>query len=676
MTHAPATATIVQRARGLLFLCCVWAFAAGAQPSLTVPPRVAPGKYPVACSNVAQDFARLLPGEDVQDYWEGVARADGTPRYVTSLLSEPAAAVNALVRVPANADLYGSFAGTTMPYVIIVCYPTAADNSRPDYPLPNGKSVPKMQRGGDAPWWPDPVTRFPILLFSHGYLGSPISNDYIDAVALLASYGYVVVAPLHGDGRFGSLKLEDLGDITYVALHLLDFLAMQAVRPLSLSVALDVILSDPRWANHVMAAEIGGFGASLGGQSFLLMAGAGLTTSLGLAWTKVETDARIKAAVGYVPYMGVPLFPAFGRDQRSLNDVTLPYLAIAGTADTTAPIFMTAQAVNALAGPRELVALTGVPHRFDAASAPDIFTWALTFLDAEIRGDPDARAQLAQMAHVAGGGDDNVLIPLNIPAAVNYGGLWWSSPAGSESGWGINLQHEDNIIFLTWFTYDVNGKPWWLAMTANLMSDGTYRGTLYETRGPPFSASSFDPAAVVAMPVGSGTLSFSDSDEGVFAYTIGSVSQMKPITREVFGRIPWCAFGTSFDPARATNYQGLWWNAPPGSEAGWGINLAHEGDIIFATWFTYDMAGVPLWLVATMPVDASGTYTGTLYRLTGPPYSAVPFDSTLVKVFSVGTARLTFASGVQALFEYTVDGLSQSKTITREVLRAPGTLCQ
>ena len=213
MTHGPAIATTAQRTRGLLFLCCLWAFAAGAQPSLTVPPRVAPGKYPVACSNVAQDFARLLPGEDVQDYWEGVSRADGTPRYITSLLSEPAAAVNALVRVPADTDLYGSFAGTTMPYVMIVCYPTAADNSRPDYPLPNGKSVPKMQRGGDAPWWPDAVTRFPILLFSHGYLGSPISNDYIDAVALLASYGYVVVAPLHGDGRFGSLKLEDLGDI-------------------------------------------------------------------------------------------------------------------------------------------------------------------------------------------------------------------------------------------------------------------------------------------------------------------------------------------------------------------------------------------------------------------------------------------------------------------------------
>ena len=38
----------------------------------------------------------------------------------------------------------------------------------------------------------------------------------------------------------------------------------------------------------------------------------------------------------------------------------------------------------------------------------------------------------------------------------------------------------------------------------------------------------------------------------------------------------------------APNYQGLWWNAPPNSESGWGINLTHQGDVIFATWFTYD----------------------------------------------------------------------------------------
>ena len=102
----------------------------------------------------------------------------------------------------------------------------------------------------------------------------------------------------------------------------------------------------------------------------------------------------------------------------------------------------------------------------------------------------------------------------------------------------------------------------------------------------------------------------------------------------------------------------------------------NEGDIIFAAWFTYNTDHTPLWLVATMPLDATGSFTGTLYRLSGPPYSAMPWDPANVKVTAVGDARLTFASGTQALFAYTVDGVSQGKTITREFLRSPGTYCQ
>ncbi len=68
-----------------------------------------------------------------------------------------------------------------------------------------------------------------------------------------------------------------------------------------------------------------------------------------------------------------------------------------------------------LAGVRELVALNGVTHKFDVASTNDIFTWALTFLDAEVRGTSATRSVLSTMGSVAGGGDDHVLIPYNGP---------------------------------------------------------------------------------------------------------------------------------------------------------------------------------------------------------------------------------------------------------------------
>ena len=125
--------------------------------------------------------------------------------------------------------------------------------------------------------------------------------------------------------------------------------------------------------------------------------------------------------------------------------------------------------------------------------------------------------------------------------------------------------------------------------------------------------------------------------------------------------------------AAEPNHQGLWWNA---QESGWGINLAHQDDTIFATWFTYDTDGTPMWLSATAPKIATNTYGGTLYRSTGPAFSAVPFLPANVVLTPVGTLTLTFADGNTATFAYTVNGVSQTKTITRQVFRTPGTVCQ
>ena len=261
-------------------------------------------------------------------------------------------------------------------------------------------------------------------------------------------------------------------------------------------------------------------------------------------------------------------------------------------------------------------------------------------------------------------------------AIPNYEGLWWRSPAGSESGWGINLAHQNDVIFATWFTYDAAGKAWWLSMTANATTSNIYSGTLYQTHGPAFSAVPFSPAAVTATPVGTGTLTFSDNSNGSFSYTVNGIQQTKPITRQVFGLLPSCTFGSATPLAQATNYQDLWWAAPAGAESGWGVNFTQQGDTIFATWFTYDTDGSPLWLSATANRSSAGVFTGTLYRTTGPAFNALPFSPSQVVATPVGTLTLSFASGDTATFAYVVNGVSQSKTITRQVFRTPGTLCQ
>ena len=387
-----------------------------AQQPLVVPP-IGPGQHPVACSNVEQDFTRVAPGVPVEAYWDGVSTG-GTTRYVTDLLVDPAHAFVVQRVLPNDSGLFGPYAGATVTYANLVCYPTDAANPRADYLLPTGDVVPRMQRGAEPPIFPSGAARFPVLLFSHGLSGSPLSGDYVEAMKFLAGHGYVVVAPFHGDLRFADLDLDGFEDAFYALLNYKTFVAMQAVRPLSLSSALDAVLDHPDFRDHVDATNVAGFGASLGGESLLLMAGAALTTTLGQSSARVTLDPRLKAAVGYVPYFGVDAYPAFGRDLMGLDDVRLPFLALSGTADTTAPLSVVERGMRRLADTRQLVALTDLEHRFDARYAGEIFTWSLAFISGQLSGDAVARATSARMTAVAGGMEDVQKIDYMAPSPL------------------------------------------------------------------------------------------------------------------------------------------------------------------------------------------------------------------------------------------------------------------
>jgi predicted dienelactone hydrolase len=377
-----------------------------------------PGPYPVACSNVAQDFTGLAQSaEQAQATWEGRPAPDGTSRYATDLLTDPVNTLAVTVNAPNDAALFGSFAGKPVRFVVLACYPTTADNTRSNFALPTGKVVPRMQTGAQPPLFADASTRYPVLAFSHGLAGSPLSGDYFVVLSWLASFGYVVVAPFHGDPRFTNLQIADFGDALTVLSHLSDAVAMQALRPLSVSASLDLVLAHPQWRDHLDAAQIGGFGTSIGGETMMLMGGAALTTTPGLASSSVGVDPRIKAAVGYVPYFGQPLLPAFGRDQHGLDSVTLPYLAISGTADKIAPLLVTQQGMTRLQGTRELVTLAGGDHELNASSDTDVLTWSVTFFDALVRKLPAARTTLTNMTRVDGGANDRLVMPLSGPLA-------------------------------------------------------------------------------------------------------------------------------------------------------------------------------------------------------------------------------------------------------------------
>jgi hypothetical protein len=260
------------------------------------------------------------------------------------------------------------------------------------------------------------------------------------------------------------------------------------------------------------------------------------------------------------------------------------------------------------------------------------------------------------------------------PPPFNVQGLWWRA---SESGWGVNLAHQGDKVFATWFTYDGAGNGLWL-----VMSDGerqgagnTYTGGLYRTSGPAFSGA-FDPARVAYTQVGTATFSFADADNGTMTATVNGATVSKPITRLVFSSpVPTCSAGAV--AGAQPNYQDLWWKSPAASESGWGVNIAHQGDTLFATWYTYGADGQPLWLSASNVVrTGNGTYSGALTRSWGPPFNASPWDPSKVTRMPAGNIAFSFSDANNGTMTYTLDGVTQAKTITRLVFSSPPTVCR
>jgi hypothetical protein len=108
------------------------------------------------------------------------------------------------------------------------------------------------------------------------------------------------------------------------------------------------------------------------------------------------------------------------------------------------------------------------------------------------------------------------------------------------------------------------------------------------------------------------------------------------------------------------------------------VNVAHQDNTIFATLFTYDASGKELWLVMSAGIkQADGSYLGDLYRTSGPAFNAQPFAPiTSANITKVGTMQFLFSNGAIGTLNYSVNGVSVSKTITRQEFSTPLPACQ
>lgn len=117
-------------------------------------------------------------------------------------------------------------------------------------------------------------------------------------------------------------------------------------------------------------------------------------------------------------------------------------------------------------------------------------------------------------------------------AGTVFTDLWWN-PA--ESGWGVTVDHQGEVMFLTFFVHRPDGSPYWVVGTLNHVEVSApnivFEGELYEARGPWFGGP-FDSRVVSERIVGKATFTASERNAATLAYEIDGVVVTKSMQRQ------------------------------------------------------------------------------------------------------------------------------------------------
>ena len=119
--------------------------------------------------------------------------------------------------------------------------------------------------------------------------------------------------------------------------------------------------------------------------------------------------------------------------------------------------------------------------------------------------------------------------------STDFTDLWFNP---SEEGWGVNVVHQRDILFVTMFVYGPDNKPtWYVGSDVRLSSinEGvlTYSGTLYKTSGPYFGGP-FNENNVANTNVGSITFTASQINSATLSYLAEGVAVTKSIQRQTW----------------------------------------------------------------------------------------------------------------------------------------------
>jgi hypothetical protein len=263
---------------------------------------------------------------------------------------------------------------------------------------------------------------------------------------------------------------------------------------------------------------------------------------------------------------------------------------------------------------------------------------------------------VAQFGQLPEGGARQAALDVSSTAVVplDYTDLWWGGT--SQNGWGISIAQHGGVQFNVLYTYDAEGKPLWYVMPGGTWDAAhtTFSGSLYVPTSAPFDA--YVASRVqVGTPVGKATIRFTGSGTAQLNYSVGGVSGSKAIERQPFALD---------DAAPRLQVNDMWWGGE--MQDGWGVNVAQQGRMLFVTWFSYDANGRDTWFVVPGGAWTGAAFTGNLYATTSSSWLGTEYSPAAFAPVKVGSMTLDFSDQGWATMTYTVNGLTQSKTIVRQ----------
>ncbi|WP_100657343.1 alpha/beta hydrolase family protein [Alteromonas flava] len=355
------------------------------------------GPHPVASTNlIVSENYQALDSEEMETYLSGKRTWYGSQRYLTDILKHPDAAWTVDVTIPDREDMYATESEDTVPVTAFITYPTVSGLTNNSYQFPYQNSAYGafiyMLGPGEQPLFADSDARYPLVVLAHGATAHGIYD--IQHANSIASHGYIVAVIFYGDNRFSRL----FGDNDHIGF----------LRPLFTKAVIDSIVDSREFGQHVDANNIAVSCHSYGGFTALALAGADISGN-----ASSVKDSRVKAIVAAAPWTGgnfegEDVF-AFGKNNSSLQNVSVPTLAFFGTDDTVTTKESILPAMQQLSGPRYVIELVDQPHIFEGGSWEDRDNWELLFLNAYLRSDTSAFNMLATGTEMQGGNIDRQL---------------------------------------------------------------------------------------------------------------------------------------------------------------------------------------------------------------------------------------------------------------------------